>query len=582
MPDRGDVDWEKTDKTKFLLYGGLFTIGVDFILYPLELLKTRVQVEAKSRATLFEASVSAYKGVLQQNGVRGLWGGFPLYTIGGLPSQGAYFYGYQWAVSKCTAWNLARSEDTRVPLFMIDMAAGFFADVVAAPLWTPTEVVASRLQIQGPGVVKYDGALHAFRHILATEGVAGFFRGISVSILAFGPASALWWAMYQACNRNLTAAYHSPKNDIFLDLDNTNSSSISQSNSKSNSSSISQSNSKSENFENISKSETESGHVWIEALSGLVAGTVSSVVTNPLDIAKTRLQTQHVLLQDFDLIDISDTKKGENKTGIISKVVYSLHKQNALLKAPLRMTASAASAAAAHLKKPGKIISSSSSSSSSTTTTTVVQSTSIHTLPSSPLIPLSSSNSHSLSLPSIGGGGVPFRASIAADMTAVEIAAVATRERVEAAARDEARRAAARGTMAPHGGGGSSGGISGHSIINQTQSQTVKASSTSLPKVLVKDVSKGRLLKSASQTQTRKRNSNSITSHTSHSTVHKVRFQTGLFSVLSDIYRRDGARALLRGLLPRMLMQGPASAATFVCFEQVKRLSKIPNSKEIE
>jgi hypothetical protein len=373
----------------------------------------------------------------------------------------------------------------------------------------------------------------------------------------------------------LTAAYHSPKNDVLFDLENTNSKSISHS--------------KSENFENISKSEIESGHVWIEALSGLVAGTVSSVVTNPLDIAKTRLQTQHVLLQDFDLMDISETKKGESKTGIISKVVYSIHKQNALLKAPLRMTASAASASAAHLKKPGKIISTLSSSSSSTSaatavTPTAVQSTSIHTLPSSPLIPLSTSNSHSLSLPSIGGGGVPFRASIASDMTAVEIAAVATRERVEAAARDEARRAAARGTMAPHGGGGSSGGGSGNtpiSLIKQTQSQTIKASSTSLPKVLAKDVSKGRLLKSSSQT--RIRNSNSITSHTSSpSTVHKVRFQTGLFSVLSDIYRRDGARALLRGLLPRMLMQGPASAATFVCFEQVKRLSKIPNSKEIE
>jgi hypothetical protein len=162
-------------RASFLLYGGLFTVGVDFILYPLELLKTRVQVEAKSRATLFEASVSAYRGVLQQNGVRGLWSGFPLYTIGGLPSQGAYFYGYQWAVSRCTAWNSSRSENSRLPLFMIDMAAGFFADVVAAPLWTPTEVVSSRLQIQGPGVVKYDGALHAVRHIFATEGFPGFF-----------------------------------------------------------------------------------------------------------------------------------------------------------------------------------------------------------------------------------------------------------------------------------------------------------------------------------------------------------------------------------------------------------------------
>jgi hypothetical protein len=51
----------------------------------------------------------------------------------------------------------------------------------------------------------------------------------------------------------------------------------------------------------------------------------------------------------------------------------------------------------------------------------------------------------------------------------------------------------------------------------------------------------------------------------------------GLAAVLVDIYRTDGPRALLRGLLPRMLLQGPASAATFVCFEQVLRLSRKPD-----
>jgi hypothetical protein len=535
MPDRSEVDWDKTDKSKFLLYGGLFTVGVDFILYPLELLKTRVQVEAKSRATLFEASVSAYRGVLQQNGVRGLWGGFPLYTIGGLPSQGAYFYGYQWAVTRCTAWNSSRSENSRLPLFMIDMAAGFFADVVAAPLWTPTEVVASRLQIQGPGVVKYDGALHAFRHILATEGFPGFFRGISVSILAFGPASALWWAMYQSCNRNLTAVYHPT---------DTNGSGIET---------------------------TGAGHVWIEALSGLVAGTVSSVVTNPLDIAKTRLQTQHVLLQDFDLMDSAD-KKEDSKKGTLTKI-FNTPRQNALLKAPLRMTASAASAAAAHLKKPGKV---------ADPTKTIVSLPVLSPVPST-ASGTALSSSHTLLLPSVGGGGVPFRASIVADINAVEMAAAETRERVEAAARDDARRAAARGTMAPHGGGGgvSSGGIivstgSGHLSTSTRLSTQLAASvkpTSSGSRGSMKDASRSRFPRSTDQSRLRSSFQSPSTSNAS-----KARLQTGLFSVLSDIYRRDGARALLRGLLPRMLMQGPASAATFVCFEQVKRLSKIHDS----
>jgi hypothetical protein len=53
-----------------------------------------------------------------------------------------------------------------------------------------------------------------------------------------------------------------------------------------------------------------------------------------------------------------------------------------------------------------------------------------------------------------------------------------------------------------------------------------------------------------------------------------VKLHTNMGSVLLHIIRRDGPRALIRGVLPRMLMQGPASAATFVCYEQVKRLSR--------
>ena len=51
-------------------------------------------------------------------------------------------------------------------------------------------------------------------------------------------------------------------------------------------------------------------------------------------------------------------------------------------------------------------------------------------------------------------------------------------------------------------------------------------------------------------------------------------------SMLLHIIAKDGPGALIRGLLPRLLMQGPASAATFVCYEQVLRLSMKPQALE--
>jgi hypothetical protein len=70
------------------------------------------------------------------------------------PIRSAYFYGFNAAQHRLNAWNSARSPDAQIPRFAVDAAAGLVADIVATPLWTPIEVVTTRLQIQGPGVVQ--------------------------------------------------------------------------------------------------------------------------------------------------------------------------------------------------------------------------------------------------------------------------------------------------------------------------------------------------------------------------------------------------------------------------------------------
>ena len=102
----------------------------------------------------------------------------------------------------------------------------------------------------------------------------GLFRGLSASIFAFGPASAVWWAMYEGTNRNLVAWRSSLKSPA----------------------------TGTPCAEGTIEEGDNDGHaVWIDAVSGLVAGCASSILTNPLDIAKTRLQAQHCLLHEFQL-----------------------------------------------------------------------------------------------------------------------------------------------------------------------------------------------------------------------------------------------------------------------------------------
>lgn len=88
-----ETDWSRIDKVKFAFWGSIFTVAVDLVIYPMEVLKTRVQVDSRTQATVFAATFTALRTSLATEGLRGLFRGFGLYTFGGLPSQGVYFMG---------------------------------------------------------------------------------------------------------------------------------------------------------------------------------------------------------------------------------------------------------------------------------------------------------------------------------------------------------------------------------------------------------------------------------------------------------------------------------------------------------
>ena len=131
--------------------------------------------------------------------------------------------------------------------------SGFLADLSASPLYVPSEVLKTRLQLQGrhnnpffASGYNYRSTLDAFRTIIRREGPRELFSGYKATLARDLPFSALQFAFYEK-EQKMAKAWVGGGQDIGLGL---------------------------------------------EILTGASAGGAAGVITCPLDVVKTRIQTQ--------------------------------------------------------------------------------------------------------------------------------------------------------------------------------------------------------------------------------------------------------------------------------------------------
>lgn len=125
---------------------------------------------------------------------------------------------------------------------------------MAAPVYVPTEVLKTRLQLQGRfnnpyfnSGYNYRNTVEATRTIVRAEGFGALFYGLKATLYRDLPYSALQFAFWEQ-EQNAARAYVGKK-DIGLPL---------------------------------------------EILTGATAGSMAGIITCPLDVVKTRIQTQIV------------------------------------------------------------------------------------------------------------------------------------------------------------------------------------------------------------------------------------------------------------------------------------------------
>ena len=81
---------------------------------------------------------------------------------------------------------------------MVHLASGALARSSAAIITCPLDVIKTRMQIQGHGIPKYHSISHAFQSIIQKEGPKGLYRGLGPRLMYITPAAAVSFTVYES------------------------------------------------------------------------------------------------------------------------------------------------------------------------------------------------------------------------------------------------------------------------------------------------------------------------------------------------------------------------------------------------
>ncbi|PVH73346.1 mitochondrial carrier protein-like protein [Cadophora sp. DSE1049] len=227
-----------------MIAGGLGGTTGDLLMHSLDTVKTRQQGDPHMPPKYASMS-SSYATIFRQEGIRrGLYGGWVPAMLGSFPGTVIFFGTYEYSKRHMIDYGIT-------PQFAY-LTSGFLADFAASFVYVPSEVLKTRLQLQGrynnpffQSGYNYKSTAHAARTIVRQEGFSALFYGYKATIFRDLPFSALQFTFYEQAQT--WARQWKQSRDIGLPL---------------------------------------------ELFTGASAGGLAGVITCPLDVVKTRIQTQ--------------------------------------------------------------------------------------------------------------------------------------------------------------------------------------------------------------------------------------------------------------------------------------------------
>ena len=308
------------------LAGGVSGLLSRAATHPVDTIKSQMQVSnlvVKRRSTERSGcgSTSHHRPILPstrllnaKNAIQNLYRGFGAAALGAPTASGMYFLGYE--TTKKTLKKIRRErrleggndddheeeeykEDNKTTHMIDNIITGVVAQAFAGIAYTPVDVVKERMQVSSVlptnlktnNGVDYRNAFDALKTIVKNEGIKnGLMRGYWAQNFVWWPWSACYFVAYEKGLEIFRRNNNDNKSSLRVDDDNGGvfGGDAERSNFESSSSSSS-------GVKSSSSFYREGG--WYEnnisphAVSAFAAATCATILTHPLDLCKTRVQT---------------------------------------------------------------------------------------------------------------------------------------------------------------------------------------------------------------------------------------------------------------------------------------------------
>lgn len=282
------IEWDMMDKSRFFSLSMLNSFTLRGVLYPFTVIKTRLQIQ--KRNAIYTGTLDAFLKILRYEGFTGLYKGFWINTIQIISGFG-YITTYEKVRHLLSKY--AGINDGRIKGFI----AGGCGSLVGQTIITPFDVISQHMMVLGqttnqgkfdcqhsnPLNIKYENgsrkklALRITKELYRLEGVKGFYRGYFASLCAYVPSSGLWWMFYPLYSETLASV---------LPL--------------------------------------WTSHMLIHCISGSLSGLTVTIITNPLDVIRARIQVQRMNSFSTALYNLWEEEKlGIFKKGLSARLVQS-------------------------------------------------------------------------------------------------------------------------------------------------------------------------------------------------------------------------------------------------------------------